>query len=318
MGAYDAPQWLLPAFVRSVQAAGGTVQPEEIRSAGESLIEHWSAPDRRLHNLKHLVSVLARVDELTEETHEPDLVRLAAWYHGVVFDAALKTALAAHGGEDEVASADLAYRELVALGVPEARARRVHDLVVHLARHTPDPADPDSGVLSDADLGMLAVEPQRYKAYLADLRAEYAHVPIPVFLAARRRILRKLLARTSLFVTPMSEGWEEPARQNLTAELARVDKELAKVEAGGQASDEPGTGGPSTPGTGPAGAGTDGGGAPGAATGTPATGTPSAGTPAPGPTTSTGPTVITRITAPTKPIVAVIPRSIVRTPASHR
>ncbi len=259
MGAYEAPQWLLPSFVRSVQGAGGTAQPEEIRSTGESLIERWRAPERRFHNVRHLVDVLARVDELTEETHDPNVVRLAAWYHGVVFDSALAATLANRGGEDETASADVGFDELVALGVPEGKARRVHDLVVHLARHMPDPADPDSAVLCDADLGMLAVEPQRYKAYLEDLRHEYAHVTQADFLRARQRILRKLLARPSLFVSPMSERWEEPARQNITAELARVEKELAKLQA---SPDEPatttgaqpatgGTAGPTSPGPDP-------------------------------------------------------------------
>jgi hypothetical protein len=79
---------------------------------------------------------------------------------------------------------------------------------------------------------MLATEPQKYRAYLEDLRAEYAHVPVDKFLAAREHILRKLLGRPRLFVSPLSERWEEPARQNLTAELARVEKELAKLAAG--------------------------------------------------------------------------------------
>ncbi|MCL2464384.1 MAG: hypothetical protein FWF28_04860 [Micrococcales bacterium] len=241
MGALEAPQWLLPAFVRSVQAIGGTATPEKIRETGESLIERWSSPERRFHNLRHLLSVLARVDELTDETHEPDLVRLAAWFHGVVFTTKPEGARNVHGGEDETASAQVAQSELVALGVPEARARRVHDLVVRLAHHAPDPADPDSAVLSDADLGTLAVEPQRYKAYLEDLRAEYQHVPQREFLHARQLILRKLLARTSLFVSPLSERWEEPARQNATAELARVEKELAKLDeaAAGSAVPQP-------------------------------------------------------------------------------
>ncbi len=242
MGVYDAPQWLLPAFVRSVQAVGGTADPDEIRTVGEALIDRWSSPERRFHNLKHLVAVLARVDELTEETHEPDAVRLAAWYHGIVFEAGVAAQRANKAGEDETASADVAESQLVALGVPQACAHRVHEMLVHLARHTPDPADPDTAVLCDADLGMLAVEPQRYKAYVEDLRAEYAHVAPLDFLRARRHILRKLLARPSLFLSPLSERWEEPARQNVTAELARVEKELAKLEAQQAAgAPEPGT-----------------------------------------------------------------------------
>lgn len=246
MGVHDAPQWLLSAFIRSVQAVGGTADPDEIRRTGEELLARWNAPERHFHNLRHLVDVIARVDELTEETYDPDLVRLAAWYHGAIFDSAEHAAYSNRGGEDEVASAHLAYDELTALGVPAEKAQRVHDLVVRLARHNPDPADPDSAVLCDADLAMLATEPQKYRTYLEDLRAEYAHVPVDKFLEAREHILRKLLGRKQLFVSPLSERWEEPARQNLTAELARVEKELSKLVAvaaatgGGDSPTEPG------------------------------------------------------------------------------
>ena len=243
MGVVDAPQWLLPSFVRSVHAVGGTADHEEVERTAESLLERWNSPERRFHNLRHLVAVIARVDELTEETHSPDLVRLAAWYHGAVFDAAANTAAQMRGGEDESASAEVAYRELTALGVPEKAADHVRNLVKRLERHLADPSDPDSAVLCDADLAMLAVEPQRYRTYVEDLRAEYAHVPLRDFLEARQRILSKLLARRTLFVSPLSERWEEPARQNLGAELARVTKELARVDqTAGTADTAPGPG----------------------------------------------------------------------------
>lgn len=231
MGVNDAPQWLLAAFVRSAVAAGATVDRDEVRAVGLNLLEKWSSPGRDFHNLKHLVDVLARVDELAEETHEPDLVRLAAWYHGAVFDAADAAAYANRGGEDEVASAVLARDELLTLGVTEVSAKRVHDLVIALVRHMPNPTDFDCAVLCDADLAMLAADPQRYKAYLHDVRAEYAHLPVEHYLRARVKILRKLIARPSLFVSPLGAAWEESARQNLSAELQRVEKELSAIEA---------------------------------------------------------------------------------------
>jgi len=233
MGFHDAPQWLLSAYLRSVTAAGATAPIEQIQEAGQRLLDRWTEPGRTFHNLKHLADVLARVDELVEETHEPDLVRLAAWYHGAIFDAAAQKTYANRGGEDEIASARLAYDELTALGVPDQRARRVHDLVEALVRHAPDPSDVDCAVLCDADLAMLAGEPQRYKAYLEDVRAEYAHVPTEAYVRARIRILHKLLARPSLFVSPLGAAWEEPARQNLSAELQRLTKKLAALEAAG-------------------------------------------------------------------------------------
>jgi predicted metal-dependent HD superfamily phosphohydrolase len=115
----------------------------------------------------------------------------------------------------------------------------VHDLVVALVRHSPDPTDFDCAVLCDADLAMLAAEPQRYKAYLHDVRAEYAHLPLEDYVRARVRILHKLLARPSLFSSPLGAAWEEPARQNVSAELQRLEKELAKLNAEKDAAAEP-------------------------------------------------------------------------------
>lgn len=251
MSAHDAPQWLIAAWQRSVAGAGATADQETIRATGMGILERWSHPDRHFHNLRHLADVLARVDELAPETHEPELVRLAAWYHGAIFNSAEKASYANRGGEDEQASAALARAELTALGVPTASADRVAALVTALSRHQPRPDDFDCAVLCDADLAMLAGDPQRYKTYLAEIRAEYAHLPVEAFVRARIAILRKLEQRPTLFASPLGAAWEEPARQNLGAELHRLEKELAAIEgaaeakrtsddADGQLDDEPG------------------------------------------------------------------------------
>ncbi len=249
MSAHDAPQWLIAAWQRSVAGAGATADAATIRAAGEALIERWSHPDRHFHNLRHLADVLARVDELASETHEPELVRLAAWYHGAIFNAAEKVSYANRGGEDEQASAALARAELTELGLPAASVGRVAELVTALTRHQSRPEDFDCAVLCDADLAMLAADPQRYKTYLAEIRAEYAHLPLEKFVRARIAILHKLDQRRSLFSSPLGVAWEEPARQNLGAELHRLEKELASIEAAAPAADAvPGADAGSTPG----------------------------------------------------------------------
>jgi predicted metal-dependent HD superfamily phosphohydrolase len=93
------------------------------------------------------------------------------------------------------------------------------------------PGDDDCAVLCDADLAMLAAEPQRYKAYLTALRAEYAHIPVEEFVRARIAILRRLQERPRLFASPLGHGWEEPARQNVDAELQRLEREFGTLEA---------------------------------------------------------------------------------------
>ncbi len=229
MGLTDAPQWLVPAFVRSALAVGATADREDLRRTAHALIARWQEPERRFHNLRHLIDVLARVDELAEETHDPDVVRLAAWYHGAVFNASAQVAYARRGGEDEVAGAALAREELSASGVPASVCERVAELVLSLARHDAAEDDVDALALCDADLGTLAVEPQRYAAYRRAIREEYAHIPERDYVTSRIDILTRLLRRRRLFVSPFSLSWEEPARENLTAELTHLRARLAQL-----------------------------------------------------------------------------------------
>ena len=237
MGVIEAPQWLLPAFTRSVKAIGATQPPEAIGSAGELLIERWSTPDRRFHNLRHLIDMLARVDELAEESHDPDIMRVACWYHGCVFSSDVEEVIRGNGGEDETASAAFAEADLRHLGVPMETVKRVCSLIVNLKRHMLADDDIDAQALIDADLGTLAVDPQTYTEYVRLLREEYAHIPVEEYLRGRLTIISRLLDRDHLFHSPLGQRWEHPARENLAAEQRRLHEKLAKLadEQGAQA-----------------------------------------------------------------------------------
>lgn len=234
MGSTEAPQWLESAWRRSVEAVGATADRESIARTGRALIERWSAEDRVHHNLKRLIALLARVDELASETHNPDVVRLAAWYSGAVFTTSPQKAYAHKGGIDPEASADLARSELGELGVPEKAIERVATLVHQLARHVAPPDDIDAQALCDADLGGLAVEPQRYEAYRREVREEYAHIPDRDYVEARLAIVSRLLDRKHLFSSPLGQAWEDRARDNLRAEKARLEAELKTLPPRGE------------------------------------------------------------------------------------
>jgi len=78
---------------------------------------------------------------------------------------------------------------------------------------------------------VLASDPQRYKEYVRDVRAEYSFIPERKFLEARRSIIKKLLARPQLYVSPLGATWEQRAQQNLAGEVSRIDKALALLDA---------------------------------------------------------------------------------------
>lgn len=185
----------------------------QTRRLGEDLLERYAEPHRRYHTTAHLVAVLDLVDELAAEAGDADVVRLAAWFHDAVYDP--------QRDDNEERSAWTAERMLADTDLAPDRAAQVAALVRMTKTH--DPADADGRVLCDADLAILAADPDDYARYTAAVREEYAFVPDEYFQAGRAAVLDQLLALPSLFHTPTARArYESRARANVTAELARL------------------------------------------------------------------------------------------------
>lgn len=175
----------------------------------DTLLVAWGRPG--YHDTRHLTEVLDRIDELDAAGVAFDRVPvlLAAWWHDAV-----------HEGrdDDEELSARWAERDL-----PDPPAAEVARLVRMTRLHLPFPDDNNGCVLSDADLAILAAPAERYAAYVADVRREYAHVADADFRAGRAAVLRDLLDKPTLFHTaPAIASWEARARDNVGAELAEL------------------------------------------------------------------------------------------------
>lgn len=199
-------------FVRALEGARSPgARPDPVPYA-ENLITRWQEPQRHYHTLAHLTAVLDHVDELAAYAGDPDVVRLAAWFHDAVY--------LPDRSENEERSARLAERALAEAGVPEAKVAEVARLVRLTVTHDPADDDRDGQVLCDADLAVLASPPSAYAAYTAAVRAEYHFVPGDAFREGRAAVLRRLLALPRLFRTPHGqEYWEATARYNIGSEL---------------------------------------------------------------------------------------------------
>ncbi|WP_405894695.1 hypothetical protein OG272_23050 [Streptomyces sp. NBC_00104] len=206
-------RWL-PALL---SARDGACDPPPSPYA-DNLIERWSEPQRKYHTLDHLTAVLDRVEVLEDHAADPDLVRLAAWFHDAVYLPERST--------NEERSARLAERALREAGVAEEKVAEVVRLVLLTVTHDPADDDPNGQVLCDADLAILASAPDAYAAYAAAVRAEYGFVPDEAFRAGRAAVLRQLLDLPRLFRTPYGQReWEGRARENLRAELTGLTKD---------------------------------------------------------------------------------------------
>jgi predicted metal-dependent HD superfamily phosphohydrolase len=178
------------------------------------LLDAYGEPGRCYHDQRHLAEVLQRIEELRAagESFDYEAVVLAAWFHDAVYD-----------GTDaaEERSARWAEQELTEAGAPPELTAEVGRLVRMTAHHTPESGDLNAGVLSDADLAILAADETRYAEYVAAVRAEYAAVPDADFRRGRLAILGDLARKPHLFETSHARShWESAARTNLAQERA--------------------------------------------------------------------------------------------------
>ncbi|MBV7670183.1 hypothetical protein STHAL_11985 [Streptomyces halstedii] len=193
-------------------AVRGTASGPDPLPYADHLLERWGEPQRRYHTTSHLAQVLDHVDTLAGHAADPDVVRLAVWFHDAVYRP--------DRSENEERSAALAERALPEAGVPDAATAEVARLVRLTVTHDPADGDRDGEVLCDADLAILASAPREYAAYAAQVREEYGFVPDDLFRAGRADVLRHLLGLPRLFRTPHGAAvWEPRARQNVTTEL---------------------------------------------------------------------------------------------------
>ena len=211
----DSTGWLL-GFDAWAALAGDSATS---RTEWAAVVAAWSEPHRRYHDLGHLAAVLGLVGELEAAAADPAAVRLAAWYHDVVYDPARD--------DNEEVSAGRARAGLRGLADAE-RIAEVERLVLLTAGHDVDDGDANGAVLCDADLAVLASPPDAYAAYASAVREEYGHLSDAEFTAGRTAVLEHLLALPELYRLPtVAAEWTPRARANLTAELTLLRQRAA-------------------------------------------------------------------------------------------
>ena len=187
------------------------------RELAARLVAAYAHPERHYHDTQHLAEVLERVHELSArgEAFDRMAVLLAAWFHDGVYDGR---------PEAERRSAAWAAEALPTLVAPDL-VDEVVRLVLLTERHRPARGARVGAALGDADLAILAAPAERYAAYVAAVRQEYADVPDDLFAQGRAAVLGDLLAKPHLFHTAHARAvWEDAALDNVERELASLGR----------------------------------------------------------------------------------------------
>lgn len=185
----------------------------------ESVLARHREPHRRYHTVAHVASVLRVIEDLLEHVHVPSrpVLEVAALFHDAVYDP--------RASDNEARSAAWAVQVVDELGWSADDVGTVRRLVLATAGHEVDPGDVAGAVLLDADLSVLGADAVGYAAYVAGVRAEYAHVDDDAWRIGRAAVLRSFLEREHIFTSvPMRAAREPQARANLGAELAQLSR----------------------------------------------------------------------------------------------
>ena len=197
------------AYAGAVIEAWQRIFPGEM-TVGAELLARYAEEHRRYHTQEHLRRMLEVIDEHAALAGDADAVRLAAWFHDAVYEV--------FAADNEERSAELALDRLGALGY--GRGDEVARLVRLTAGHAVAEGDRNGALLADADLAILAGEPEEYARYAAAVREEYAAVPDETFRPGRAAILRQLADLPTLFrIVPDRAEWAARARANLETEI---------------------------------------------------------------------------------------------------
>lgn len=180
----------------------------------DELIARYGEPHRRYHTMVHIEDCLAQVAASTDmDESQRALMDAAIWFHDAIYDATRN--------DNEAVSAKLAADRLAAERAPQSFIDEVVRLILLTSGHSVPAVDAIGARLVSIDLSILGAEPDRYDAYAAAIREEYAHVPEPLYRAGRAAILGRFLESEALFADPIwAERFEAQARANLTREIA--------------------------------------------------------------------------------------------------
>jgi len=180
------------------------------------LIARYSEPHRRYHTMVHIEDCLAQVTASTDmDDNQRALMDAAIWFHDAIYDSTRS--------DNEAESAKLAADRLAVEGAPQAFIDEVVRLILLTAGHSVQADDALGARLVSIDLSILGADRDRYDAYAAAIREEYAHVPEPLYRAGRAAILGRFLESEALFADPVWAGrYETQARSNLAREIAAL------------------------------------------------------------------------------------------------
>ncbi len=207
----DRLEYLKSNFFRLFKQSSYELNPVPLY---KEIVDHYEEEHRSYHNMSHIWSMLQLADQLEEQILEPTLLRLAIWYHDIIYVSTRK--------DNELKSAEFAEKRLkTAIG--PAMTTALKQLINSTAKHIPLLDFEDNKLLLDLDLAVLATDRDIYDQYRQSIREEYRVFPTILYRPGRKKVLKHFLERERIYYTDtFLTNYERKARENLKWELDQL------------------------------------------------------------------------------------------------
>ncbi|MFH1174344.1 MAG: N-methyl-D-aspartate receptor NMDAR2C subunit [archaeon] len=173
----------------------------------KELLNLYGQPQRHYHTLEHIGEMLLDYERAKHLVQHPQALLLAIFYHDSIYRPGSK--------DNEECSADLASNVLREAHAEEQLISKVDSLILTTKKH-PVVVSGDAAILSDLDIAILGMPPDRFGAYDCAIREEFAFTPYGKYVGARIAVLEGFLARQHIFHLPLfRQAYEGQARANV-------------------------------------------------------------------------------------------------------
>lgn len=170
------------------------------------LVTRYSEDHRFYHTLQHIKDCIFSVQALPEVAFNVEAVTMAVFFHDIIYDSKSKV--------NELNSANLMSDLLSVFSFDESFIKIVYNLIL-ATQHPSKTTDPDSLILLDIDLLILASGEDTFMDYNKSIRKEFSWVPDDIFEIERKKFLKSMLDEDEIFKTRYFSHLNQTAKNNL-------------------------------------------------------------------------------------------------------
>jgi len=179
-----------------------------------SLADHYAEPERHYHTLGHISHCLAQAALAAALLPNADSIKLAIWFHDVVWNA---------GARDNEARSAAYFRNIAAdAGMPSHLLNDIERLIL-MTEYGQTPLRPDEVYIVDIDYSSFGLPWELFLADSVAVRAERTGLSDELYASQHSRFLQALLARETLYRSDFFRArYEDTARSNIRRYLRTI------------------------------------------------------------------------------------------------